>query len=51
VLAILGLQRLHDTPQGKAVIAVLIPAILCCVCVGLMIGVVGAGLIATFANQ
>jgi hypothetical protein len=51
VLAILGLQKLHETPQGKAVIAVLIPAILCCVCVGLMIGVVGAGLIATFANQ
>lgn len=51
VLAILGVQQLHGTEQGKAVLAVLIPAILCCVCIGMAIGLAGAGLLAAFANQ
>ena len=50
-LAVIGVQRLHDTTQGKAVIAVLIPIVLCCVCVGVAISLVGAGMMAMLAGQ
>lgn len=51
VLAIIGLQDLHGTSTGKAVAAVLIPVLLCCACIGMAIGLAGAGMLAMFANQ
>jgi len=51
VLVIIGLQKLHDTSTGKAVAAVLIPAVLCCVCVGIAFMFFGVGMMAMFANQ
>jgi hypothetical protein len=51
VLAIIGLQKLHDTSTGKAVAAVLIPFLLCCACIGAMIAFFGVGMLAMFANQ
>jgi len=32
VLLVVGAQRLHGTSQGKAVAAVLLPVVLCCIC-------------------
>jgi len=51
VLAIVGLQKLHDTSTGKAVAAVLVPFLLCCACIGAMIMTFGVGMMAMFANQ
>ena len=51
VLATLGLQELHETSQGKAVVAVLLPVVLCCACVGVLMAVAGAGIMAALANQ
>ena len=34
VLMSIGAMRLHGTSQGKAVAAVLMPIVLCCVCGG-----------------
>jgi hypothetical protein len=31
-LLVIGAMRLHDTTQGKAITAVLLPVVLCCVC-------------------
>lgn len=45
VLATIGASRLHRTTQGKALLAVLLPLLLCCVCiiVGVMLAI-GAGI-------
>ncbi|MEJ2085883.1 MAG: YIP1 family protein [Acidobacteriota bacterium] len=51
VLAVVGIEKIHGTPQNKAIIAVLIPMILCCVCVAFGIFVAGAGLFSLFATQ
>jgi len=51
VLAVVGLQQLHDTTTGKAVAAVLVPFLLCCACIGGMIMFFGVGMMAMFANQ
>ena len=51
VLAIVGLQKLHDTSSGKAVAAVLIPAALCCVCAGMAAAALIFGVAGMFANQ
>lgn len=44
ILVVIGLVRMHRTSQGKALGAVLIPIVLCCLCVGaaiaLMIGTI-----------
>ena len=50
-LAVIGAREIHRTEQGKAVLAVLIPAVLCCVCVGLAVFMAGASIMALFANQ
>lgn len=42
VLLVIGLTRLQGTSDGKAVAAVLLPSILCCVCIGAMV-VFGVG--------
>jgi hypothetical protein len=36
-LAVIGLSTLHRTTQGKALLAILIPLILCCICVGAVV--------------
>ncbi len=51
VLAVIGLQKLHETPQGKAVMAVLIPIVLCCACFGILMVIAGAGIMTMFAHQ
>jgi hypothetical protein len=41
VLAVMGLQRMHKTTQGKAIAAILIPVVLCCgvlILIGLVAG-------------
>lgn len=40
VLMVIGLTKLHGTTEGKAVAAVLLPVVLCCVCIGgvMMVG-------------
>jgi hypothetical protein len=50
-LAVIGAQKIHHTDQGKAVLAVLIPVVLCCVCFGMAIFVAGASLMSLFAQQ
>jgi hypothetical protein len=45
VLYVIGLVRMHRTSTGKAAGAVLLPIVLCCVCIGLgavLIGILGA---------
>jgi hypothetical protein len=41
VLAVIGLNRIHGTSEGKSIAVVLLPLLLCCVCVGaaVMLGV------------
>lgn len=51
ILAIIGVQQIHKTTQGKAIAAVLIPVVLCCVCVAMGLFMAGASLMAVFANQ
>ena len=46
VLNVIGLSEVHKTDQGKALIAVLIPLVLCCVCVIIGAFVFGAGIAA-----
>lgn len=51
VLGVIGVQKLHGASQGKAVAAVLIPIVFCCVCIGLAMTLLGASMMAIFANQ
>ena len=44
VLSVMGLSDLHETTQGKALAAVLIPIFVCCACVVLFFVVMGVGL-------
>jgi hypothetical protein len=44
VLAVMGVQRLHRTTQGKAVAAVLIPMAVCCAGLALLGALVGAAI-------
>ena len=50
VLQVIGLATLHKTSQGKAALAVLIPIVLCCVCVAAVIAIAGASLFAALSN-
>jgi hypothetical protein len=51
VLAVIGVREIHKTTEGKAVVAVLIPVALCCVCAGLAVLLIVSGLLAMFASQ
>jgi hypothetical protein len=51
ILTVIGVQKVHATSQGKAVVVVLIPIALCCACVAMAMAILGAGLMAMFANQ
>ena len=50
VLQVIGLATLHKTSHGKAAMAVLIPIVLCCVCVAAVIAIAGASLFAALSN-
>lgn len=50
VLYVIGLTRVHHTSTGKAVFAVLLPIVLCCVCVLIIAFTAGAGLMAAIAG-
>lgn len=51
-LAVLGVSTLHRTSQGKALLAVLLPIILCCICcIAFIFFGVGAGVMGGLANQ
>jgi hypothetical protein len=51
VLAVMGAQALHKSSQGKAVMGVLLPVLLCCGCalIGLIVG--GAALMSAFGRM
>lgn len=51
ILVVLGVVRIHRTSQGKAIAGVLIPLLLCCVCIFVAIAAVVGGLAAAFANR
>ncbi len=51
ILVVLGVVRMHRTTQGKAIAGVLIPLLLCCVCILLVVALVVGGLAAAFANR
>ena len=51
VLAVIGFTQVHKTTSGKAVVAVLIPVALCCLCcIGVIVLAVGGGLAAGLAG-
>lgn len=50
VLVILGLAVAHKTTQVKAALAVLLPLVLCCVCVGVVAVFFGAVIAAAIGN-
>lgn len=52
VLYVIGLARVHHTTTGKAALAVLLPLVLCCVCVIIFAATMGAAFLAAIeANQ
>ena len=51
ILMVLGAVRMHRTTQGKAIAGVLIPLLLCCVCVFAVVALVIGGLAAAFARH
>ncbi len=50
VLTVIGFIRLHRTSEGKAIVGVVLPLLLCCVCVVVAIGFGIAGVAAAFSN-
>jgi hypothetical protein len=48
VLGVIGITSLHQSSQGQALAALLIPLALCCLCVVLFLMTIGAGLLAAF---
>ena len=50
VLQVLGLAAAHDTSEGKAVVAVLLPIVVCCLC-GVIVSVLFGVGIASLAHQ
>lgn len=52
VLYVIGLSRVHHTTTGKALMAVLLPLALCCVCIAIAFATMGAAIFAAIgANQ
>lgn len=51
VLVVIGTVRMHRTSYGRAIAGVLIPLLLCCVCIVLAIALAVGGLAAAFANR
>jgi hypothetical protein len=50
-LMVLGVQQLHRTTQGKAVLGILLPVAICCVCAVIGIVFAGAALMSAFGNR
>ncbi|MBI4918027.1 MAG: YIP1 family protein [Acidobacteria bacterium] len=50
VLEVIGLAIAHRTSQGKAAAAVLIPIVLCCVCVAVIFAIAGAAIMAAIGK-
>ena len=48
VLMVMGAVRMHRTTQGKAIAGILIPLVLCCVCIAVVAALVIGGLAAAF---
>ncbi|MBI5444709.1 MAG: YIP1 family protein [Deltaproteobacteria bacterium] len=51
ILLVMGTVRMHRTTQGKAIAGVLIPLLLCCVCIAVVVGLVVGGLVAAFGKS
>jgi hypothetical protein len=47
-LMMLGVQQLHKTTQGKALIGILLPTVLCCACAAIGMIFAGAALFSAF---
>ena len=47
-LIVVGAQQLHKTTQGKALVGVLLPVALCCVCAILGLAIAGAAIFSAF---
>ncbi len=50
VLEIIGLAIAHRTSQGKSALAVLLPLVLCCVCVAILAAAFGAAIVAAIGH-
>jgi hypothetical protein len=50
VLYIIGVAIAHRTTQGKAALAVLLPLVLCCVCIAVLAAAFGAAIAAAFGH-
>lgn len=50
VAMIIGVREAHEISTGKAVLAILLPAILCCACLGVMIFFFGAAILTAIQN-
>ena len=50
VLAVMGIQRLHRTTQGKAIAAVLVPLLICCGVCAILFALVGAAIFSRMAH-
>ncbi len=51
VIEIIGLAQAHRTTQGKAAVAVLLPLVLCCVCVAALAATFGAAVAGAFRGM
>jgi len=51
ILMVMGAVRMHRTTQGKAIAGILIPLLLCCVCIAVVVALVIGGLAAAFAKS
>jgi hypothetical protein len=51
VLGVIGFTTLHRSSQGQAIAAILIPVLICCVCIAMFLAVAGASLMGLFAHQ
>ncbi|MFI5198536.1 MAG: YIP1 family protein, partial [Thermoanaerobaculia bacterium] len=47
-LIVVGAQQLHKTTSGKALVGVILPAIVCCVCVAVAAFIAGAAIFSAF---
>ena len=51
VLLVIGFEVLHDTTQGRALAAALIPLLVCCLCGALLVIVFGAAIAGLVGSQ
>ena len=49
-LMMLGAQQLHKTTQSKALLGILLPMLICCVCAGIGIAFAGAAMMRAFSR-